>query len=333
MESLPIIGITMGDPVGVGPEIIVKTLKNKEIYNICRPLVIGDLLVMERAETLIRSGLDFRPARSPEDAPYEYGRVDILPVSDLDPARLAPKTPCAETGEAMVKYITTAVDYARDNRIQAVTTGPIQKAAVHAAGYTFAGHTELLAQRTGTSKYVMMLAGDKLRVVLVTIHMAVSEIPAHVTREKFIETVEVTGQALKERFGIPRPKLAVAALNPHAGEEGAFGNEERDVIIPAMEHFKGGDIALDGPWPADTLFYHAQQGKWDAVVCMYHDQGLIPFKMIHFHDGVNTTLGLPIIRTSVDHGTAYDLAGTGKADHGSMEAAIRMAALQASHLK
>ena len=332
MKSLPIIGITMGDPVGIGPEIIAKTLNNKEIYTFCRPLVVGDLKVLEKANTLLGTGLSFGRVETPEDGHYEYRQVDVLAVSNLEPDLLIPKTPCAQTGEAMVKYITTAVDLAKENRIQAVTTGPIQKTAMHAAGYDYAGHTELLAQRTGTDRYVMMLAGDRLRVVLVTIHMAISQVPAHVTREKIISTIEVTGQALQQRFGISKPRLVVAALNPHAGEEGAFGNEDREVIIPAMEHFKGTDIELEGPLPADTLFYHAQKGKWDAVVCMYHDQGLIPFKMIHFHDGVNTTLGLPIIRTSVDHGTAYDLAGTGKADHGSMEAAIRMAALQASHL-
>ncbi|MBI9074564.1 MAG: 4-hydroxythreonine-4-phosphate dehydrogenase PdxA [Desulfatibacillum sp.] len=331
MKSLPIIGITMGDPVGVGPEIIAKVLNKKEIYALCHPLVFGDVRVLERAAAIVGANLAFRRADTPEAGLYNPGLVDVAPVSDLDPDQLAPRTPCALTGDAMVKYITSAVDFAKENRIQAVTTGPIQKAAMHAAGYDYAGHTELLAQRTNTDRYVMMLAGDRLRVVLVTIHMAMTRVPAHVTREKIISTIEVTGQALQERFGIARPRLAVAALNPHAGEEGAFGNEEKDIIIPAMEHFQGTDIQLDGPLPADTLFYHAQKGKWDAVVCMYHDQGLIPFKMIHFHDGVNTTLGLPIIRTSVDHGTAYDIAGTGKADPGSLEAAIRMAALQAQN--
>ena len=198
------------------------------------------------------------------------------------------------------------------------------------AGFFYNGHTEILAEKTKAAGFAMMLAGDKLRVVLVTIHIPLKDVPRALSQEKILQTITLTDSFLRTRMGVENPKIAVAGLNPHAGEGGMFGDEEQRLILPAVNLAKGQRFDVHGPYPPDTIFYHAQKGLYDAVICMYHDQGLIPFKMIHFTDGVNTTLGLPIIRTSVDHGTAYDIAGKGKADPGSLTAAIKMAAAQAA---
>jgi 4-hydroxythreonine-4-phosphate dehydrogenase len=229
----------------------------------------------------------------------------------------------------MVRYIHQGIDWAMDGTIAALVTGPINKMAMHRAGFAFHGHTEILAARTGASDYVMMMAGRKLRVSLVTIHVALHEAVKRLTPQAVFKTIQITERGLRESFGIREPKLAVAGLNPHAGEDGLFGSEEQTVIAPAIERANAAGIKATGPIPPDTVFYRALKGTWDAVVAMYHDQGLIAFKLVHFEDGVNTTLGLPIVRTSVDHGTAYDIAGTGQANPQSMIAAIDMAARQA----
>ncbi len=207
-----------------------------------------------------------------------------------------------------------------------MATAPISKEAMHRAGHDYPGHTELLAELCGTEDYVMMLAGDVLRVALVTIHEALKDVPGLIGRERVLKTIRVTAAGVRRLTGIQQPRLAVLALNPHCGEGGKFGNEEQESILPAVRAAQEEGIDAVGPLSADTLFHFAQQGHYDGVVAMYHDQGLIPLKMLHFDDGVNITLGLPIIRTSVDHGTAYDLAGTGKASEKSLLAAIRMAA-------
>ena len=233
----------------------------------------------------------------------------------------------------MVSYITSATDMALQGRIDAMVTCPINKQAMHMAGYFYNGHTELIAEKTKSTDFAMMLAGDKLRVVLVTIHIPLKDVPLVLSKEKILQTIIITGSSLYMRFGIENPRIAVAGLNPHAGEGSMFGDEEERIILPAVNLAKSKGFDVLGPYPPDTIFYHAKKGLYDAVICMYHDQGLIPFKMIHFTDGVNTTLGLPIIRTSVDHGTAYDIAGKGKADPGSLTAAIKMAAEQAGNIK
>ena len=200
------------------------------------------------------------------------------------------------------------------------------------AGYTFPGHTELFASKTKCNDFVMMLAGKKLRVVLVTIHIPLKDVPSVLSIEKILKTIRITGKSLIKRFGFTNPRIAVAGLNPHAGEAGMFGNEEEKIIAPAIDIAKKEGFNVSGPHPPDTVFYHASKGHYHAVVCMYHDQGLIPFKMMHFTDGVNTTLGLPISRTSVDHGTAYDITGTGQADPGSLIEAIKLAATHSKHM-
>ncbi|MEJ2200304.1 MAG: 4-hydroxythreonine-4-phosphate dehydrogenase PdxA [Desulfuromonadaceae bacterium] len=232
----------------------------------------------------------------------------------------------------MVRYIEWACDQCRNDQAAAMVTAPINKAAIHAAGYEFPGHTELLAQRCGVEKVVMMLAGSKLKVCLVTTHLALAEVPQALSQREILSTIRITDRALRRFFGLRQPRLAVLALNPHAGEQGLFGDEEQHLIGPAIALAQQEGIAASGPHSADTLFHFAVGGGFDAVICMYHDQGLIPLKLLHFDDGVNVTLGLPIIRTSVDHGTAYDLAGSGRASAASLAAAVQMAEQMAEHL-
>ena len=226
----------------------------------------------------------------------------------------------------MVSYILNAVELALNKEVAGIVTGPISKTALHLAGYRDPGHTELLADRTGAGNVAMMLAGGNFRVVLATIHCALAEVPERLTLEGLLRLFSLTCRALQHDFGISQPHLGVAALNPHASEGGLFGEEEKEIIIPAVLEARGQGLPVSGPFPADTLFWRHAQGEFDAICAMYHDQGLIPLKLLHFMDAVNITLGLPIIRTSVDHGTAYDLAGSGKAHPGSLKAAILLAA-------
>lgn len=327
----PLIGMTMGDPAGIGPEILVKTLMNPGIAELCRPLVIGDLSVMEQAVRLCGTTARIRPVDRPDQVSTAPGTIHLLPRSDLGAAAAAQQPPSPATGKAMEKYILTGVDLALAKEIQALVTGPITKTGLKAAGSVFHGHTELIAHRTKTADYAMMLAGQRLKVVLVSIHVPLADVAPGLSQPEITRVITLTEKALRERFGIKRPRLAAAGLNPHAGEAGMFGKEEETIIRPAVETAQAAGIDIQGPLPPDTVFFHAVNGRFDAVVCMYHDQGLIPFKLVHFEDGVNTTLGLPIIRTSVDHGTAYDIAWKGKASAASMEAAVKMAVHQASH--
>lgn len=319
----------MGDPVGIGPEIILRALAERSIYETSRPLVLGDVAVMTATNQWLGTGLKVRGVDAPEAGLYQSGSIDVIRLSDLDYGQLQYGHPTQETGRAMVAYVIRGIDWAMNDRIHGLATCPINKMAMHMAGIDFDGHTELLAQRTKTLEYVMMLAGSRLRVALATIHLPLAEVPKKLTTEAVFKTIRITEEALRNSFGIPRPKLVVAALNPHAGEKGLFGDEEIRVISPALRQAVEAGVRVSGPYPPDTVFYWALRGRCDAVIAMYHDQGLIPFKMVHFTDGVNTTLGLPIVRTSVDHGTAYDIAGRGKADPGSLVAAIQMAAQHA----
>ena len=330
-DNRPIVGITMGDPVGIGPELICLALNHPEVYDIARPLVIGDVQVLEHARVITRSPHLFATVNAPGAGAYKPGCIDVLNVSNINPSAISWGKPTEKTGKAMENYIITAVDMALNGDIAAIATCPINKTAMKMAKSKYHGHTELLADRSGTKKYAMMMAGNRLRIVLVTIHIPLKAVPTSLSVKNVQSTIEITDDSLRERFGIKRPKIAVAGLNPHSGEAGMFGDEESRIIEPAVTRSKAKDIDVSGPYPPDTLFYKALDGSWDAVVCMYHDQGLIPFKMIHFSDGVNTTLGLPIIRTSVDHGTAYDIAGKGIADPGSLIEAIKLAANQARY--
>lgn len=326
MQNLPLIAITMGDPCGVGPEIIIKALHSPEVAAICRPFVIGDRAAMERALSVCKSSLKIHEISRPEEAASTpTGTVALLALSQLSEEDLRYGQPSAAAGDAVFRYICEAARFCLDGRVAAMATAPISKEAMHRAGHDYPGHTELLAELCGTEDFVMMLAGDVLRVSLVTIHEALANVSRLVTFEQVLKTIRITAEGVGRLTGKISPKLAVLALNPHCGESGKFGSEEREIITPAIEKARGEGINAEGPLSADTLFHFAQQGAYDGVVAMYHDQGLIPLKMLHFDDGVNITLGLPIIRTSVDHGTAYNLAGTGQASEKSLLAAIRMA--------
>jgi 4-hydroxythreonine-4-phosphate dehydrogenase len=332
LVHLPVIGITMGDPAGVGPEIIVKALSDPTLFEVCRPVVLGDrgalaLCLSEKSECSVRE------ISHPSDAEGKVGQIDLIAVCRLGTDCLIPGVPKVEGGTAMVDCIITAVGMAKRQEIAAMVTCPISKVLMHQAGHRYEGHTQLIADLTATKDYVMMLAGERLRVALVTIHCALKDVPSMLSKEKIYKTVAITSKALIQDFGFPKPRIAVAALNPHAGEEELFGREEVEIIEPALEMARTDGHAVQGPFPPDTIFHRAWSGQFDAVIAMYHDQGLIPLKLLHFSDAVNVTLGLPIIRTSVDHGTAYDIAGKGVADPSSLKAAIRMAALLVKNRK
>jgi len=314
----------MGDPAGIGPEIIVKALADPGIRHLCRPLVLGDYQVLS-ACCREEEKCHIRQIELPKEAGGGPGSIDLLPVSRLEAGSITPGRPTIEGGRATVSYILKAVEFIRTKEADAMVTGPISKSLMHQAGYPFEGHTELLAHLTGADDYVMMLAGERLRVALVTIHCALGEVPGRLDKNKIYKTITVTVRAMERDFGFSHPKIAVAALNPHAGESGLFGREEEAYILPAIKQARSEGAEVSGPLPADSLFHQAVRGRYDAVVAMYHDQGLIPLKLLHFSDAVNITLGLPIIRTSVDHGTAYDIAGKGLADASSLKAAIKMA--------
>ncbi|MFC1868804.1 4-hydroxythreonine-4-phosphate dehydrogenase PdxA [Thermodesulfobacteriota bacterium] len=325
MSKLPVIGITMGDPSGIGPEIILKTLSDSKIYEFCKPLIFGDpgTLSME-FKGLAKAHFD--EISEPNEVKGIPGRIELMAISRLERENMMPGKPSVEGGKAMVNYIIKAVELAKRKELAAMVTCPISKILMNQAGHHFEGHTPLIAHLTETDDHVMMLAGDRLRVTLVTIHCALKDVPAGIDENKIYKTIRVTERALKKDFGIKNPRIAVAALNPHAGESGLFGSEEKEIILPAIKRAIAEGSNVTGPLPADTLYVKAVSGQFDAVVNMYHDQGLIPLKLLHFSDAVNVTLGLPIVRTSVDHGTAYDIAGKGKANPGSLKAAIRMAA-------
>ncbi len=319
----PPIGITMGCPVGIGPEIIIKFFAGQAL----EPgsfVVLGDQGVLRRTAAALGLTLQVVPWR-PGDRPRP-GTVPVLPVSALDPEALSPGQPTLETGRAMAACIEKAVALALGGELAGIVTCPITKSALNKAGYPYPGHTEMLAQLCGAGDYAMMMAGHRLRVTLVTIHTALATVAGALRRPEVERLIRLTGSALQQDFGIKQPRLAVAGFNPHGGEDGLFGDEEETIIAPAVQAMRAQGFAVDGPLPPDTVFVKAAAGDFDAVVCMYHDQGLIPFKLLHFADGVNVTLGLPIVRTSVDHGTAYDIAGQGVADPTSLREACRLAA-------
>jgi 4-hydroxythreonine-4-phosphate dehydrogenase len=330
VSRLPRIGITMGDPSGVGPEIIVKAFADEALHGVCTPVVLGDPQLLQDRVERTRRRVVLNIIERASAAKGKAGTMDVIALSHLG-GRVIPGHPVIEGGRAMVRYIIEAVSLIRDGSIQAMVTCPINKALMHQAGYHYEGHTQMIAHLTNAKDFVMMLAGSKLRVALVTIHVSLREVALVLKEETVLSTIRVTCEALKRDFGFRHPRLAVSALNPHGGESGLFGSEEEMIIEPAVRRAREEGYPVAGPFPADTLFFRAASGQYDAVVAMYHDQGLIPLKLLHFSDAVNVTLGLPIVRTSVDHGTAYDIAGTGQADPTSLTAAIRLAAQIVTH--
>ncbi|MDH3973391.1 MAG: 4-hydroxythreonine-4-phosphate dehydrogenase PdxA [Deltaproteobacteria bacterium] len=317
--SLPKIGISMGDPAGIGPEIILKALTDEKVLNTCLPLVIGDSGVLhEMAKKL--------------DIPFPLTSLDTLSdwQDNSSPAILSltslQHAVCGEvsksSGHASGLYIQKAAELALGGEIDGIVTAPINKESFNLGGFDYPGHTEFLAHLTKTENYAMMLMGETLRVVLLTIHCPLMEVAGRLTREDTIRIIRLSHETLKTYFAIENPRIALASLNPHAGEGGLFGEEEEQILIPASRMAREEGIDVTEPLPADTLFFSAVRGKYDIVVCPYHDQGLIPLKLLHFEDGVNVTLGLPIVRTSPDHGTAFDIAGKGLAKPESIKAAI-----------
>lgn len=314
----------MGCPVGIGPEIILRYLGDKNRPTSIQPVIIGDRRVLDHTAGQLGIPVSFFTWRP--DTPLPQDAIPIIPVSSLSPTNLKWGHPSRETGRAMAEYIETAVTLARAGHIHGMTTCPISKESLKNCGSPFPGHTEMLARLTETGDYAMMLAGKRLRVTLVTIHQPLREVAATLSSEKVLRLIRITHAALLTDFAISRPRIAVAGFNPHAGEGGLFGDEEQRLILPAITAAQHLGIEVNGPYPPDTVYFKAAAGQFDAVVSMYHDQGLIPFKLLHFEDGVNVTLGLPIVRTSVDHGTAYDIAGKGLAKHTSLAEAVQLAA-------
>jgi 4-hydroxythreonine-4-phosphate dehydrogenase len=323
--KLPVIGITMGDPAGVGPEVVMKALARADAYALCRPLVIGDAKQLERACALLKLKLAVVPIVSPEKAKFRQGTVEVIDLA-LVPADIPYGKVSPAAGEACYRYIERAVQLALNREIDAICTAPINKEALNAAGHRYPGHTELLAKLTGTKEVSLTLLAPKLRVIHVTAHIglldAIEKIDA-----ALVERTIARGRELLLRASGKEPRIGVCGINPHAGEGGLFGRgEEERKIVPAVAAARARGWKVDGPLPADSLFYLAARGDYDLVVAMYHDQGHGPVKALGLEHGVNVTAGLPIVRTSVDHGTAFDIAGTGKADERSMIEALRQAA-------
>ena len=331
-----IIAITMGDPAGVGPEITVKALRDPEVYERCKPLVIGDREILERACRLVGGEeVKVRPVSDPAQGLYQAGTIDLLDMNLLTPQDFQLGKVSAQAGDAAFQYVKKAIELAMENKVDATVTNPLNKEALNLAGHHFSGHTEIYAHFTGTQHYTMMLAHKDLRVVHVSTHVSLREACDRVKKDRVLEVIRIADKACRD-MGIPQPRVGVAGLNPHCGEGGLFGQEELREIAPAIEQARQEGIDAQGPVPADTVFSKAQGGWYDIVVAMYHDQGHIPLKVVGFVydkaqgqwsavEGVNITLGLPIIRTSVDHGTAFDQAGTGKANELSLKNAIEYA--------
>lgn len=323
----PIIGITMGDATGIGPEIIVKALSSRALYRTCRPLVFGDSDVLMRASELAgQQEVRIHRIAAVSEARYKFQSLDVLEVDGPELSDLKMGVINAEAGRSAVRYVALAVQLALNGSIHAIATAPINKEAVNLAGCAYAGHTEMLAHLTDTLDYAMMLVSSSLRVVHVTTHLALREACSKVSKGNVLKTIALTHRSFGA-MGMPSPRIGVAALNPHAGEGGLFGNEERDEIAPAVAEAQASGINAVGPLPPDTVFLKGRNGEFDVVVAMYHDQGHIPIKLLGFEEGVNVTLGLPFIRTSVDHGTAFDIAGRGIANPRSMIEAVKLAAL------
>jgi len=315
------VGITMGDAAGIGPEIVVKACAQ----GLNAPCVVyGDAGALRRAAAALGARLEVREIANVGQASGDAGRIEVMACGPALPPDLPHGKVSAAAGRAAYDYVCAAIDDAQAGRIRAIVTAPLNKQSMHEAGIDYPGHTEILAERSGTDDFAMMLANDELRVLLVTIHVALADVMARITPEAELTAMRLADRACRQ-MGIARPRVAVAGLNPHAGEGGKFGREDIDIIEPAIRQARDEGIDASGPWPGDTVFMRARRGEFDIVVAQYHDQGLIPVKYLGVDHGVNVTVGLPFVRTSVDHGTAFDIAGKGVADQASLIAAFDLA--------
>jgi 4-hydroxythreonine-4-phosphate dehydrogenase len=315
----------MGDPAGIGPEVIAKALIRREVWAACAPFVVGDADVLAEAFELVAAPITVHTVGGLAEANFDPDSPDVLDLDNVDLASLARGQVSATAGKAATEYIERAVHLALADEADAIVTGPINKAALQSAGIPFVGHTEMLAALTNDEQVTTMLATPGLRVVHVTRHLPLAQVPSHITRGRVLNTIRLTHTGLQQ-MGIADPRVAVAALNPHGGDQGLLGREELDEIGPAIQAARGEGIDIDGPIPADSVFFRAIRGEFDVVVAMYHDQGHIPIKTHGFDRSVTVTLGLSIVRTSVDHGTAFDIAWQGIANEESMVEAILLAA-------
>ena len=328
LAALPL-AITMGDACGIGPEIIAKLFADPA--RLPPTLVLGDEGMLRRAIEILSLPLQLHVIDAPEGFQVTPGTINVIPCSHL-PEDLPFGQLDARAGKAAYDYIRAGIDLALQKRIRAIVTAPINKEAMRLADIHYPGHTEILADFSGTKDFAMMLMNDDLRVILVTIHVSLRQALEQVTMESELRTFRLAHQAMTQ-LGIARPRIAVAGLNPHAGEHGMFGSEDEAIIRPAIQQAQAEGIDVSGPWPGDTVFMNARKGQFDVVVAQYHDQGLIPVKYLGVEDGVNITVGLPFVRTSVDHGTAFDIAGTGKASHASLRVAVEQAAMLTKHMQ
>lgn len=325
MDKKPIIGITMGDAAGVGPEIIVKSLQNKEVYELCHPVVIGDAKMLTRAADILNVDISIRTLDESPKLDTVFGEIACYDL-DILPADLPFGEVSAKAGHAAFEYLRKAIELANDGKIDAICTAPLNKEALHKGGHNYPGHTEILADLTNTKTFSMMLSSPKLKVIHVTTHVGIIDAINMISPERVYDVIRLAHETLV-KSGNKDPKIGVCGINPHAGENGLFGyNEEEEKIEPAIERAVNEGMNVQGPLPADTLFFRAQRGDFDVVVAMYHDQGHGPIKVLGLEAGVNITVGLPIIRTSVDHGTAFDIAGKGIVDERSLLEALRQAA-------
>lgn len=326
MHTAPLIGVTLGDPAGIGPEVAIRAAQAVRSAATCRPVVLGDRAVVEQTVERLSAGLRPSAWQAGDAYPVDPNRLPVLAVSTLDAKACMPGRPTPAGGDAAYRAVDAGVRLAMNGDLDGLVTAPVCKAMWHAAGHPYPGHTELLARLTGTPAVRMMLVGRGLRVILVTTHLRLAAVPAALSVERIATTVTLAAAHLRRFHGLDRPRLAVAALNPHAGEAGAFGDEERRLIEPAVARAREDGIDVVGPLSADTVFVRATGGEFDGVVCQYHDQALIPLKLLAWEEGVNVTLGLPIVRTAPDHGTAFDIAGRNAASPRSMSAALNLAA-------
>jgi 4-hydroxythreonine-4-phosphate dehydrogenase len=322
----PLLAITLGDPAGVGPEIIVKALRRTADVAAWRCLVIGDCRMIDRAIRWVDGDAPaLETVAAPDQGRYAPGTLTVLDLHNADPDEIAPGRISAAAGRAAVEAVFRACDLAMAGAVDAIVTAPLNKEAMHLAGFVYPGHTELLAEQTRAGRVSMLLVGEQLRVVHVSTHVSLQEAIRRVQPERVREVIGLADASCRA-LGIAHPRIAVAGLNPHAGESGLFGDEEARFVVPAIAAARAAGLDVSDPMPPDTVFLRAVKGEYDIVVAMYHDQGHIPMKLLAFDSGVNVSIGLPIIRTSVDHGTAFDIAGTGKARETSLIAALRVAA-------